>query len=560
MSQPPGLEWRRWLEPAEEFVRHYGRERHRWALACTYELELATLQKSVLPILSRRGSAFSTIVLVDAGVLERVLEPASAPLTGAVNLHSVRVPGGGLFHPKLLLLRAGAHVRVCFGSANLTSGGFGGNLELWTHSDDPEIVGGVVAFLYQMIATTGMLDVPAIRCLRRALLGLTGKPSSRVWSTLHSSFKVRLDRDREATGARAFAVSPLYASATGLRAARDAIPAKHLTLCTNLHVKLKAGKVRILRTVPTDQEFDDDDRIPSWLHAKAYIFERPDRCAVVWSGSANFTVPALVKSVKQGGNVELMVRAILPHADWTRLKQDLLVDLFDAPSGPYVAAREIGKAASVARATVTGCELFAGANGMALVIYSSRKQGVVTLRHNGGDVRVKIKDGRGFVDGVALRKFLPGIELGAATAFAIQEVVKGKAIAIVVNVPHLPPGPDEGGVGQVALSALAADLLGRVPVYRAKRTLADDDDADEIDCDSEKTDESPDDLERRLDEVQHQGRLDQEAVTLAVLEKLARGAPKNQQRELRTEILRIAEHVVSPHLREVVRRLFRGRA
>jgi len=67
VTNQAGIAWQRWLEPIGEFVRRHGREVNRWAIACTYELELATLQRSVLPVLSRRGSAFRTLVLVDAG-------------------------------------------------------------------------------------------------------------------------------------------------------------------------------------------------------------------------------------------------------------------------------------------------------------------------------------------------------------------------------------------------------------------------------------------------------------------------------------------------------------
>jgi len=67
VTNQAGIAWQRWLEPIGEFVRRHGREVNRWAIAGTYELELATLQRSVLPVLSRRGSAFRTLVLVDAG-------------------------------------------------------------------------------------------------------------------------------------------------------------------------------------------------------------------------------------------------------------------------------------------------------------------------------------------------------------------------------------------------------------------------------------------------------------------------------------------------------------
>ena len=565
MNKQPGLEWQRWLDPVEEFVRCHGREPNRWAIACTYELEMSALQGSLLPVLGRRSSAFRTLAFVDAGVLERVMGEVDSPLSGAINLHAVRVAGGGVFHPKLLFLRAGAHRRICFGSANLTSGGLAGNLELWAHSDDPNLIAGAVAFLDELLTSKAVLLEPsAKRGLRRALLGLERMRVADVWSSFDGAFAKRFAHSAEAKTRRAIVLSPLYATARGLDAARRAIHVKDLTLCTDQPIRLGKVDVRTLRQDPTDQEIDDDDRIPAVLHAKAYAFEMPDRGAIVWSGSANFTAQALTKSVQQGGNVELMVRTYLPHDEWRRLKQDLLHDLFVVPTGRRVAAPQVRDRMPIARATVLGCELTMGPTGPVLVVHSTRSHGEVTLEFDGRPVRVRIRAGRGLVEGASLKAFLlHDVDLahGAATTFVINELVNGELFAVVVNVPHVLPGPDEGGVGQLSLDALVDDLLGRVAVFRSRSLVQDDDEeSDDADGDEDDAGAAPNagvDLDRRLDEVKHQGRLDQEAVTLAVLEKLVRRAPLDQQAELRSEIVKQAEATVAPHLRASVRRIFK---
>lgn len=559
-----GLAWQRWLDPVDEFVRQHRREPSRWAIACTYELELATLQRTVLPALSRRGAAFRTLVLVDAGVLERVMNDLAAPLVGAVNLHAVRVTRGGVFHPKLLLLRAGRHVRVCFGSANLTSGGLAGNLELWSHSDSADVVPGVIAFFDELLAAKAIvLDPTARRGLRRALLGLPRRATPAVWSSLTEPFGRRLASSGEPRARRAVIVSPLYATAGGLVAARAAIPATSVTLCTDRAITFAKAKVRVLRRDATDAEIESGDPAPQELHAKAYAFERRDGSATVWTGSANFTAHAVTKSVAQGGNVELMVRAHLPHGEWQRLAHDLESDLFIAADGPSELPPDRGAPMPAARATVTGAELAIGATGLVLLVSSMRTSGVVRLSYQGRTATVPIRAGRGRLDGHSLRRFLgeAWTSIEAATCFAVHELVGTSRFAIVVNVPHVPPSAAEGGTGQATLDAFANELLGRVIVYSRPPGASDEDGdpdpgdrGDEDDGDGDPLDAE---LEQRLDEVRHQGKLDREAVTLAVLEKRIRQAPADQRAGYRAEIVRSAEAAVAPHLRSAVRRLFK---
>ena len=116
-----GIARQRWIDPLDNFVRDHGRQTPRWAIICTYGCDPDVLERQVLPRLNRRGRAFRTLVLADAGELEVQLAGKSTfRPRNQVNLHPVRVRGGGIFHPKIVFLRAGAHARVCFGSANIS--------------------------------------------------------------------------------------------------------------------------------------------------------------------------------------------------------------------------------------------------------------------------------------------------------------------------------------------------------------------------------------------------------------------------------------------------------
>ena len=215
-----GLERRRWIEPIDGFIREHGQRTPRWAILLTYQVDLARFARSVLPVLSRRGRCFRTVLLADHGTLEQSLR-APVHLAGACNIHPVRSSRGGVFHPKLVFLRAGPHARVCFGSANLTDGGLGSNLEMWTSSDAAEIVVGVRHFLSALTRSPHLaLDEVAGRSIARALCGFQDVASDAVWSSLDESFASRLKRGAEQNTRRATILSPMCAGENGLKAAR----------------------------------------------------------------------------------------------------------------------------------------------------------------------------------------------------------------------------------------------------------------------------------------------------------------------------------------------------
>jgi hypothetical protein len=518
----------------------------------------------VLPVLSRRGCAFRTVILSDAARLESALTQVSLPFTGAINLHSVWMHRG-VFHPKVLLLRAGSQARVCFGSANLTSPGLNGNLELWSHSDDPVIVAAIVDFLTRLIASPGIdVDPAGRRSLRAALLGMATGPNPSVWSSLDGSFEARLRGRRNGKASRALVISPMYATPAGLRLARAAVPATRLELFTDQPVQLSRGVANVLRSAVN---LDDDDgepdereidgaraRAPTILHAKAYVFPRGAAPgADAWIGSANFTAQALSKGIGDGGNVELMVEAELPKDELARFTADL-ERWFCRVTGPIPQAPAKLETLPEPLATVMSCELIEGRTGPTLIVYSIRREGTVELVFEGRHVTVAIKRGRGSIDGAKLRGFMPSPDLSAATPLVIHQRIGGGLQSVVVNVPHVPPGPQDGGAVFGSIDAMIADMMGRVPVRRPPEdpnvpgaSEADDDGAEEP---------PPDELERRLDEVRHQGGLDRFAVSTAVVLKLIARCPPGERTARRAEALALMLANCPPHLQRVVRANF----
>lgn len=559
-----GLERARWIESIDTFVKQHGRETPRWAILLTYSVELDRLARVVLPVLDRRGRRFRTTVLADQGALEQSLQLTTTAQPG-VNVHSVRCKTGGVFHPKLVFLRAGRHVRACFGSANITDGGLGANLELWTYTDSVDIVGGLVDFLHELTVHRDIaMDGAARRSIRRATTGLTPLKSPAVWSSLSGSFKSRLREGRERRMPHATIISPMFASEGGLKAARTAIPAKDVSLFTSEAVQALATRVRVY-TAPEiadgDEDVADTEAFPRRLHAKAYLFSAgPSAPTLAWIGSANFTAQALTKDLSRGGNVELLIRTSVPPDEMAALQADLAA-LFQAPGAGSARTEPQDEPVPRPKATILGGELVSTVHGPRLVLRCIEMTSTITLARAGYRYRVRVRSGRGVVHGSALRRLIPDLTVDAPRALVIHQIVRGVAVPLFINVPHVPPDDEEGVPPQATLDSLLDEFLGRIPSVRsAAAPGVGDDVADE--GDDEDADASNEQFERRLDEVRHQGALDQLAVKAALLEKLAiRSTPAGTaRRRLLDDILDKLLQVSDPHLRPLLKKRFEAAA
>lgn len=557
-----GLERNRWVDPIDDFVRQHGRATPRWAVFLTYNIDLDRFGRLVLPALARRGRHFRSVMLSDQATLEESLNLSRPQLPGAVNLHPIRCSRGGIFHPKLVFLRAGRHVRACFGSANITDGGMGSNLEFWTFTESPEILGGIQHFLLALTRSPDLvIDDSACRSLRRALSGLVGSETASVWSSLQESFASRLKRGPERNTARATIISPMYAAEGGIKGARAAIPSTEVQLYTDMAVPVPKSSVFLYSPPHVADQADDAEAFPRVLHAKAYVFRlRASGAALAWMGSANFTAQALTKSVSKGGNVELMVRTRLPKDEADALDADL-AELFEKGKALVDAMDRKSSAPPRALATIIACELVGSTSEPRLRIHSTQRQGHVVLRNNGRQVRVTIKNRRGILEGAPLRRLLPELDLTAAHVFVLYQLVRGLEVPVVVNVPHVPLDDGRAGHSHASIDTLLDDLLGRIPISRAKTGTGYEQEED-VDPPSDTNDDEIDaessEFERRLDQVQHQGEIDQLAVKAALLKKLAERATASvpERDSMFGDIVRVILRASPSHLAPAIRSLF----
>lgn len=519
-----GIARQRWIEPIDSFVREYGNDTPRWAMICTYECNLDVLQKRVLPSLNRRGRMFRTLVLADAGALESQLKGSSASRTRTqVNIHPVRIRGPGLFHPKFVFLRAGRRARVCFGSANVAEGGLGGNLELWTHADDPEIVGAFIHFLDRIRGYPKLLLDPACkRQITRAITGLQARASTRVWTSLDESFEVRIRAMHAAKASAVTVVSPGFATVKGAARARLVFPSPRLMLFTDADAPATVPKTSIRcysPQHPADYGPGEQADYPRTLHAKLYLLERKTGSAEAWVGSANFTAQALTKSLTNGGNVECMVNAFIAREEFAALRAEL-ERLFLPPGRRDVAASRV-PLLPAPRSTILSCEMQISSAGLRLLVHTVPGTKKVTLERYQTRGTIKVRNSIGILRGKPLQAMFP--ELGADSphvphVFVIHQVIGKERIPVVVNFPYV--SDVEGRPSQASLDELIDELRGHVPRPKAIHdidTLADPETEDDAEAE---IDPEMADSERRLDEVKHQGMLDQLAVKVALARRL----------------------------------------
>lgn len=567
-----GLSWHRWVDPIESFVSEYGQLTPRWAVICTYECEMDRLEQDVLPLLARRGRAFRTVVLADAGVLQKRLNPMTGKTpAGRMNLHPVRLLRGGVFHPKVVLLRAGNRVRVCFGSANVTSGGMGRNLELWAHSDDPEITSAFMDFFDKLGQDNNIaLDPPSSRSLDRALTGLERCNSQFVWTSLDEPFIGRLRRkDSGLSGAKAIhLLSPAYASKGGAKAALESFGNLPTTIYTDGVIAHGEAKClfynpSLLQSTPSDAESSSESEEeqtstpqPSKLHAKAYLFEGSKE-AILWFGSANLTAQALVRSVRTRGNVEILVKTKVSGPDLRAFKADLkrLFSLDIAPDKNDELALE-PKAAH--RGVVLSGELQDRGGVLRLIIHTL--PGVCSVKLLLGNYKktVVIMDSRGVIEGIA--HLLPELREGRNgddwTA-RIYEVVGKERIPVIVNVPFIAEPSKDGPAVEETMDGWIDELLARWPLRSRIKIESVPRIPDEEDEETQSSDEED---ERRLDEANHQGALDRLAVKAAILKKrIATAQTMGGYREaLERAIAESLMDTCEPHLQPVIASWFAG--
>lgn len=553
-----GLNWQRWVDPIESFVREHGHQNPRWAVICTYECEMDRLEQDVLPMLTRRGRAFRTVVFADVRTLQKQLKTRGKVIAGRINVHPVRLLKGGVFHPKLVVLRAGSNVRVCFGSANVTSGGMGRNLELWSYTDDTEITSATMKFIDGLTSHENIaLDPPSKRAIHRAFSVFQKNYSPSFWASIDESYIHRLKKKNSGlSGAKSVhIISPAYASTEGVKSALSSFPKSRTTVYTDAVLACKGVKFQYFNPPyaadnPSEKEETIEPR-PSTLHAKAYLFEHKNG-ATLWFGSANLTAPALVRSFRTGGNVEILVRAFLKQKEFKAFLYDLRQYFPD--STVKIDKKKEKEPHTIPQGFVLSGELQNRDGELRLVIHTLPNVRKVKLDIAGKIFHLVIKHSRGIIEDI--QRFLPELKDGRNgddwTAL-IYEVIGSDRISVIVNVP-LDSITEESSTEDV-LDSLLDEFLGRWPIKTRRKTKS----APEI-TDGELPDEPfGDDDEGRLDEVAHQGALDKLAVKAAIIKKRIASMQGNDKYRdsLEDMVAKTLLKTCAPHLHPVIKSWFK---
>lgn len=547
-----GLTKRRWVDPIEDFVRQYGHHRDRWAICCTYELNTDLVRRKLLPALTRHGTTFRTIILADAARMEAHSNDGIDRLD-CVNIHAVRV-AGHKFHPKLVLLRAGTVLRVCYGSANITTGGFGNHLELWSSSDDSAVTGAIVQFLQEVMENQSiMLDSAGKRNLKRALCGLASKRSAHVWTSFEGPFHGWLQRNHGGRIRSATAVSPCYTTSAKLVELKRLWKAGKLSLMTDQNVACRGLEVHTYQPRERADIEPEEEDWPTSLHAKAYLIEH-DRMKTLWLGSANFTHNGLAGWAGRNANVELLIGGRSDAVQVQEFRKDLK-EVFARYEGKN-RLRNPKFVPCTARSPVLGCYIKYTQAGVVLEIETVPRCRRIILEIGGERVLVKVSNCIGQIAPVRLNQLLNKIGLqikDLPCCFTICQIVDGETLPLLVNVPHQPVV--ESGVQTFAsLDALLVDLRGGLrPASNPREESEGDEEPTEKDVEN---DESDDQIERRLDEANHQGLLDQLAVKTEAMRRLVArtGADAPHRKALLTEALSTLRVAAPPHVFTVLAR------
>lgn len=316
----------------DELDRFAGGAEISHALALTFGYDGDTAAERIwTPLVEKYGVRHPLVILsgtVDEGT--------------ALGVHVVRAPRrSGLFHPKLFLAIREDAVFAAVGSANMTRGGLGGNLELLTplvfaqeaeRPAPPAVLQSILGFVQRIAdgladrieddSRARVLDV--VRVARVVLDGLTEPRRAPDLRFLHSYteplWKQLVAMHGDDPVAHLAVVSPFFendeptldetdsllrhALGDGLRWA----PRAKAPRCT-LHVGALGGLVGLPRTALEELGGSVELRPqalsvePRRLHGKLIALFGKKRTTLLW-GSPNFTPSALLRTASEGGNVE----------------------------------------------------------------------------------------------------------------------------------------------------------------------------------------------------------------------------------------------------------------
>ena len=306
------------------------------AVFLTYTLNLVFYEQMIAPVLDQAGCA-NVLILADPDGYNGALEMGIKNIADAGRRYvcaSVERAGRGVQHVKLLLMASPGRGRMLIGSGNLTLHGYGRNLELFSQfeynpADDPDEARYPFTQAWQLVhrlASAHELPQSArsqIKALQENVSWLDGPPPEptdfRVWHNYDRSLWTQLSDWRSQRGLAGLPVNSLQVispyfdrDTTALKRFADDFLLDQIQLyldpaLTNLDGSRTAHGWGSRETKLTISGIGpgEETRATRHVHAKAIVGREKDGAWCI-AGSANLSVPALLKSWQDGGNLELV--------------------------------------------------------------------------------------------------------------------------------------------------------------------------------------------------------------------------------------------------------------
>jgi hypothetical protein len=303
-------------EYVDSFFRKWGPGRCR-IVALTFQFDPSVFEARLDRILSRGG--IRTDVVTG--------EPPTQPKRGSYYVWRANWPG--TFHPKVLLLLANAQVAVGLGSANMTAGGFGGNLECWQFfercSANRLVLGNVHTFLGSL---SNRKIIPRHLEIEELMHALPPAESGTLLNTLHAANVLsQVASTVRRPVQRLDVISPVNCDPGELvLQMRKAFGLREVHLFTNLAGKGVPGirgcdHYYVLKAPEKSKEEDETTRRYATTHAKMYAFYSRKWVDLFW-GSGNLSASAWLRTGRKA-NVDFLVHSRLGKKEWTNLRDGL---------------------------------------------------------------------------------------------------------------------------------------------------------------------------------------------------------------------------------------------
>lgn len=298
----------------EDFFRKAGPGRWR-ILSLTYRFDPALFEARFESVLTRGNIQCDVVTGEKSG--------STSPRR--LEYHIWRANWPGTFHPKILVLLANDQIAVGVGSANLTEGGLGGNLEIWhffaQRPDDRPVLAGLRKFIELLLERRIISKNVKIEEFIRALPKMENHALlTTLAGTLIDQVKARLTNPIK----KVEIISPIYCDPQKVvLQIRTFATLSPCTLYTSMKKVPKIQGINEYWDLVPPADFDNDEKLIKFTmpHAKIYAFFSSKWVDLFW-GSANLSPSAWLMSGRKA-NVDLLVHTRVSFFEWKRLRDRL---------------------------------------------------------------------------------------------------------------------------------------------------------------------------------------------------------------------------------------------